>query len=303
MDVKDWLPIRKTLHTLAELSNEEKNTATMIVHLLKEKCNPDVLHTDIGGYGIVAEYRFDDEGPTTLFRADFDALPIPETIDIPHCSKTDGVSHKCGHDGHSTTMLAFAEFLSKNRHLFKGRILALFQPAEEIAQGAQKMLNDPKFAALGHVDFAFGQHNLPGFPAKSIVIRSGVFAAASRGIIAKFFGTTSHAAHPESGKSPAMAVASLIQMWTALPQLHVPFSHMGKVSIVRAKYGGDFDTFGTCPATGLVSATLRAAEDADMTTLCTVRSFIHSFIRCSSFFCYNYNRTIVTHSESRKDRA
>ncbi len=109
--------------------------------------------------GLVAEYSFPGEGPTLLFRADIDAVAIAEKSPLPYCSENPGVAHKCGHDGHTTMLLMLAGLLHEHP-LERGRILLLFQPAEENGQGAQLVLQDPWFRQQ-KIDRAFALHNLP----------------------------------------------------------------------------------------------------------------------------------------------
>lgn len=143
-----------------------------------------------------------------MLRADIDALPINEINSFKHRSKYNGISHKCGHDGHTTIMLGVAVMLSK--HALKGgKIILLFQPSEEDGKGAQMVLKDPFFKDL-KIDFAFALHNLPGFEKHQIVIKKNNFTSNVKSVAIKLRGKTAHAAEPEKGYNPANAIAHIL---------------------------------------------------------------------------------------------
>jgi amidohydrolase len=134
----------------------------------------------------------------------------------------------------------------------------LFQPAEETGKGAREVLDDQKFEQI-NPDYVFALHNVPGFEKHNIVIKLGPFAAASVGFITRFNGQTAHAAHPEEGTSPALAVAQFIQSVSALPQFYAPMDKAAKATIIQSHIGEQ--AFGTSPANGEVMATLRTYSD------------------------------------------
>lgn len=251
--------LRRKLHTLAELSGREGRTAQFLRDEL-ERCRPTELIIGLGGHGLAAVFSGHDSGPTVLLRCDIDALPLPDRTDLPYASSDDGVSHKCGHDGHMTMMLGLAHRLGTTRPS-AGRAVLLFQPAEETGAGARKVLDDPAFAPLDP-DVVLGVHNLPGYPLGAVVLRDGPFAAASRGMTIELTGASSHAAEPEQGRSPALAAAALVQSLSALPQTTAALGEGAKATVVGIEVGGP--AFGTSPGTGRIMATLRAYEDPVM---------------------------------------
>ena len=256
MSVDDLVELRHHLHSIAEVSGKENNTAAFIEKTLRQY-NPDKLITDVGGNGIIARFGEPDNGPAVLIRCELDALPIPEENDLEYLSENENVGHKCGHDGHMAILCGVAQNLA-DREFKNGCVYLLFQPAEETGKGARAVLDDAKFKEI-NPDFVFALHNVPGFEKGGIIIRSGPFAAASVGFVARFEGESSHAAHPEQGKSPAMAVSHLIQSLSAMPQFHAPIEKAAKATIVQAHIGEQ--AFGTSPANGEVMATLRTYED------------------------------------------
>lgn len=248
--------LRHQLHATAEVSGEEQQTAEIITDFLSAT-HPDKLQTNVGGQGIMATYDSKESGPHLLIRCELDGLPISDNIEADYRSKTEGAGHKCGHDGHMAIVAGVAKLLGKQRPR-AGKVTLLFQPAEETGEGAQRVINDSKFAGLDP-DYFFALHNLPGFPKHQIVVKNDTFAAASVGLIIRFNGATAHAAHPEEGNSPALAVAQTIQSFSAAPQFRVPLEKSAKVTVIHAALGER--AFGTSPGQGTVMATLRTFDD------------------------------------------
>lgn len=260
IDIDKVKGIRQKLHSIAELSGEEEQTARYVEKLLKET-GADNIQSGIGGNGIIATYLgTDEEGEEIMFRAELDALPIPETINPDYASVKKGTSHKCGHDGHMAILLGLAELLKQQRPK-KGKVHLLFQPSEETGQGAQWMIEDPEFQAY-QPDFIFALHNLPGYKQNTILLRDEIFASASTGFIARLEGKTSHAGHPEDGNSPAPAISSLIDAFNSLPSRCTSLHRAALVTVIHARLGEV--AFGTTPGYGEVMATMRSYYDEDL---------------------------------------
>ena len=172
----DPILLRRTLHEYAEPSGEEHRTAEIVRDYL-QTFEPDDLLSQLGGHGLAAVYRSGKPGPLVLFRCELDALPIPETLTCDHASRTEGISHKCGHDGHMAIVSGLAPLLKKKRPQSGGAAL-LYQPSEEAGEGAARLLQDPSFRAI-QPDYVFALHNLPGFPLGEVIWRDGVFSASS----------------------------------------------------------------------------------------------------------------------------
>ncbi len=207
IDINKIIALRKELHTHPEVSGKEFETAQRIKAFI-EACNPDVILEGLGGTGIVASWSGKEPGPEILFRAELDALPIHEINEFAHKSKNRGVSHKCGHDGHSAILCGLAQLLS-SRGVPKGKVHLLFQPSEEDGTGAEAMLADKRFDIKP--DFVFALHNIPSYPTNTIIVKEGSFSAAVKSIIIHLKGKTSHAAEPENGINPAKAMAEILQ--------------------------------------------------------------------------------------------
>ncbi len=260
--IMNLIAIRKKLHSIAETAHKERQTAAFIKKSLLDAGIEDI-RDGIGGYGLIATIDSGNPGPVLLFRAELDALPIDETITLAHASQNPGIAHKCGHDGHMAILVGLAQSLQKKPPK-RGKIHLLFQPAEETGEGAERMLADRKMSDI-RPDFAFALHNLPGYPKHSVLLREGVFAAGSAGLILRLTGNTSHAAHPEQGKSPAAAVASLIRQLPGLPQKILPAGRHGLITIIHVRIGNP--AFGTTPGQAVLMATLRAWEPQDLDRL------------------------------------
>lgn len=259
------LNIRHHLHKFPELSGNEVKTTAFITELLK-KCTPDVVQTGKGGKGVWAIFDSRKPGPVVMFRAELDALPLDEQMPLKHGSVNRGVAHKCGHDGHSALLAGLAALVSENRP-HRGKLVLLFQPSEETGTGAKSILADPAFKKI-RPDFSFAMHNLPEYPSGNIVIRQGTFAAASRGMIIRLKGVTSHASEPEKGQSPASVMS---QLMSGLPHLannslSGKFSDFVLLTLIHANMG--MPSFGITPADAVLMATLRAYLDEDMELLC-----------------------------------
>jgi amidohydrolase len=262
-DLKRLNELRKWLHQNPELSGQEINTSRKIEEFV-QTTQPARIITGIGGYGIAAVFHFNDHGPTVLARADMDALPIDEINTFSHKSAIEGISHKCGHDGHSA-ILAGLGIALHNKPFSSGRVILLFQPEEETGMGAAKVIADDTFKMF-IPDYVIALHNLPGYPLNSLVIKEGPFAAASTGMIIKIKGKSSHAAYPEQGNSPAEMMARAILQLKEIPDVKSEkFRDFALITIIHAKLGNV--AFGTNPGNAIVMATLRTFYNDDMKIL------------------------------------
>jgi len=226
------IAFRKYLHKYPELSKKEHETAKKIKEFLSTTLPDEIIH-GVGGTGLAAIYNGKNPGKTIMIRGDIDALPIAEINNFEYASVNKNVSHKCGHDGH-TTILAGLSIILNDKPIESGRVVLLFQPAEETGEGAAQVLSDSKFTEL-KPDYVFALHNLPGFDLNKVVIKEKHFAAASKGMIVKLFGKTSHAANPEHGISPALAVAEIIQQFNSLWQSKEKFKDFKLITLIHTR--------------------------------------------------------------------
>lgn len=250
--------LRRELHREPELSGSEARTARRIREFF-EPLGPDATIEGLGGHGLAFVFESSEAGPTVMLRCELDALPIAEANAVDHRSVREGVSHKCGHDGHMAILAAVGTGLAERRPR-RGRVVLLYQPAEETGAGAAAVLADPAFERI-RPDIAFALHNLPAFPSGKVLVREGAFSAASRGMVVRLSGSTAHAAHPETGRSPARAMCRIVEELTSLGA----DGETGFATVVGARLGER--AFGTAPGTAEVFATIRSATDETMAAL------------------------------------
>ncbi len=250
---------RKELHQNPEVSGEEKHTAKRVVEFLKNYA-PDEIITNVGGHGVVAIYKGKKSGKTTLFRCELDALPIQEINDFDYKSTVDGVSHKCGHDGHMAILCGLAAILSADRPK-KGTVVLLFQPAEEDGSGANKVYNDAKFKEL-EPDYVFALHNLPGFPEQQIIVKNGTFSCAVKSLIIKLSGVTSHAGEPENGVNPALAISEIIKTFNSMIQPDLKRSDYFLLTPIHIRMGEE--AYGVSAGDAEVHYTIRTNSNYQM---------------------------------------
>ena len=259
MSIENLIAFRKELHAHPELSGQEKATAQRIIKELK-KCHPSQIIENLGGHGVAAIYDTGKPGKTILFRADTDALPIQETNIFDHKSIYEGVSHKCGHDGHTAILVGLAQKLHI-QPFDKGKIILLFQPAEEIGIGARAVLEDPKFKAL-QPDYVFALHNVPGYPKGQIVCRKGTFNPAAISLVIKFQGKKAHAAQQENGINPDQAIAAIITKVHELQNYDLASENFLKFTTIYTRIGTQ--DYGISPGDGELHYTFRSWTKAKL---------------------------------------
>ncbi len=254
--------LRRNLHRHAELSGREVDTQALIRDFILRHAPAAETVTDLGGTGLAFCYPGRFEGPTVMFRAELDALPIPEAPPMQHCSLKPGVSHKCGHDGHMAILAGLGMLLHRQPPR-RGRAVLLFQPAEETGEGASRIIHDPKFEGLSP-DLVFALHNIPGHRAGKILVKSGAFTCASVGMRVRLSGRSAHASHPEQGLSPAAAMCDIMRRLPTLPAA-TETEGFSLVTLVHACLGEE--AFGTAPGNARILATLRAETNEDLERL------------------------------------
>jgi len=207
--------VYRRLHAHPELSHQEGRTAAEIVdHLAHTGCE---VHEGVGGTGVVAVLR-NGEGPGVLLRADMDALPVREATGLPYASSqsaiaADGdevpVMHACGHDVHVTCLLGAVDLLDGAPDSWAGTLVAVFQPAEEVADGARGMVESGLAELAGPVDVALCQHVLP-FPAGRVATRPGPTLAAADSMRITVHGRGAHGSMPQASIDPVVLAAMIV---------------------------------------------------------------------------------------------
>ena len=248
--------LRHELHAHPEVSNQESWTKAHLMEFLRAHTHLEVVDRGAWFYAV---YRGTASGRKIAFRADFDALPIDETISLPYGSQVPGVSHKCGHDGHSATLAVFA--MEVEQAGTENTIYFVFQHAEETGDGAKECA---VLITEEGIDEVYGYHNEPGSPLGTVIVKNGNFQCASEGMSLFFTGVPSPASDPGIGRNPAQAIARII---SALPGLYRAEDYEGLVlcTVVHVEIGKI--AFGTSASEGVLRVTLRGQHEQEMARL------------------------------------
>lgn len=204
-DLSRFAAIRHDIHAHPELGLEEHRTAALVVEKLQQWGIE--VHKGVGKTGVVGVLRRGNSDRSIGLRADMDALPVLEASGAAWSSQTPGLMHACGHDGHTTMLLAAAHYLSETRN-FSGTVNFIFQPGEEGCGGAEAMLNDGLFDRFP-CDSIYGLHNQPGLPIGHYQMTSGTAMAGGTFFDITLTGVGAHAARPEASVDPVIAVCHL----------------------------------------------------------------------------------------------
>ncbi len=217
--LKDLLPdleeLYKDIHAHPELSMQETRTAALAASRLRAAGYQ--VTTGVGKTGVVGLLHNGD-GPTVMLRADMDALPVKELTGLPYASqltatdregKTVPVMHACGHDMHVTWLAGASAFLAQARDTWRGTLMPVFQPGEEIAEGSQALIDDGLFRRFPKPDVVLGQHVM-SLSAGALGGRPGVITSAADSLQIRFFGRGAHGSMPEASVDPVVMAASTV---------------------------------------------------------------------------------------------
>lgn len=204
--IDESIALRHDLHRHPELAWNEHRTGGRVAELLTEWGYH--VTTGVGETGLVATLRRGDGAKTLGIRADMDALPIQEASGLDFASETPGRMHACGHDGHTTILLTAARYLAQSGD-FSGTLNLIFQPAEEVGQGARKMIADGLFERFP-CDAVYGLHNWPGLPAGKLGFVDGPAMASVDWIGIRVVGKGGHGAAPHETLDPIVVAAHLV---------------------------------------------------------------------------------------------
>ncbi len=247
--IADFVALRHELHADPELAFQEHRTAARIAALLADWGYQVERLTETG---VIATLTT-GPGPVLGIRADIDALPIHETSGLPYASRTPGQMHACGHDGHSTILLAAARHLARSRS-FRGTLRLIFQPAEEIGAGARALIDAGLFEHHP-VDAIFGLHNWPGLAAGQFGFVEGAAMAAVDKISARILGKGGHGAEPHLTIDPVVAAAHVVTALQTVVSRNVDPRQMAVVT-VGSIHGGE--AANVIPASVDLGLTLRS---------------------------------------------
>ncbi|WP_199117847.1 M20 family metallopeptidase [Pedobacter sp. ASV28] len=223
--------IYKDIHRNPELSMQEFHTAKIAAdYLTKYKYE---VSTGIGVTGVVGLMK-NGEGPTVMLRADMDALPVTEATGLPYASTTIardeegievGVSHVCGHDLHVTWLMGASRLFSEHKDQWKGTLMVVFQPGEEVGRGAQSMIDDGLMDRFPKPDIILGQHVMVG-ESGTVGYRGGAILSAGNSIKVKIFGRGAHGSQPQTSIDPViMAAATTMRLQTIISREVAPIEN------------------------------------------------------------------------------
>lgn len=261
----DWVDFRRDIHAHPELRFEEFRTSRLVAERLTALGLS--VHAGIGGTGVVGVLDGTAKGTDGLrrsigLRADMDALPIQERNTFGHASTFPGRMHACGHDGHVAMLLGAAEVLAAQRDRLNGRVVFIFQPAEEGGAGARRMMEDGLFTRFP-VDAVFAMHNWPGLAEGSFAVRPGPMMGSSNEFELTIRGKGAHAAMPDLGIDPVVLACQVVMAWqTLISRVRAPLDP-AVISVTQIRAG---EAINVIPETAVLGGTVRTfrLETLDM---------------------------------------
>ena len=256
-DIQAW---RRDIHEHPELLYEVHRTAALVADRLRE-FGCDGVISGIGRTGVVGIIKGSKRaGPGGVkvigLRADMDALPIEEATNLPYASKTKGLMHACGHDGHTAMLLGAARYLAETRN-FAGEAVVIFQPAEEGGAGAVAMIKDGLMDRFG-IEQVYGMHNGPGIPVGSFAIRPGPIMAGGDAVFINIEGKGGHAARPHKCIDSVLVGAQLISALQSIVSRSVDPLESAVISICEFHAGNARNVI---PQTAVLTGTVRTLDD------------------------------------------
>jgi hippurate hydrolase len=246
-EMREW---RHRLHAHPETAFEETATSAFVADKLRS-FGLDV-HTGLAGTGVVGVLRNGRASSAVGLRADLDALHIHEASGVPHASQVPGKMHACGHDGHTTMLLAAARALAQRKR-FDGTAYFIFQPAEENEGGGRVMVEQGLFDRFP-MQAVYGMHNWPGMPAGTFGVRAGPLMGAFDIFEIVATGQGAHAAMAYQGKDPMLFAAHAINALQTIVSRNLHPLDAGVVSVTQVHAG---DTWNVIPDDIVLRGTVR----------------------------------------------
>jgi hippurate hydrolase len=248
---------RRDFHEHPELLYDTRRTAAIVAAKLRE-FGCDEVAEGIGRTGVVGVIRgrSDTSGRVVGIRADMDALPITEATGLPYASKTPGLMHACGHDGHTAMLLGAAKYLAETRN-FDGAAAVIFQPAEEGGAGGKAMVEDGLIDRY-RIREIYGMHNSPSLPLGSFAIRPGPFYAATDKFTITVVGRGGHAARPHATVDPTLIASHLVLALQSIVSRNTDPIHSLVVSVTSFRTATD--AYNVIPETVELRGTVRTFD-------------------------------------------
>jgi amidohydrolase len=251
------------IHSHPELSMQEVRTSGIAAEKLRAAGYE--VTTGVGKTGVVG-VLCNGEGPTVMLRADMDGLPVKEETGLPYASKitaTDGdgktvpVMHACGHDMHVTWLVGASTLFAQSRDAWKGTLMPVFQPAEEIAAGAQAMIDDGLFKRFPKPDVILGQHVMVGLSG-SVGVRSGVMTSAADSLQIRLFGRGAHGSMPQASIDPVVMAAATVMRLQSIVSREIAPSEAAVVTIGSMQAGTKENVI---PGEAVIKLNVRTFDD------------------------------------------
>lgn len=260
--VKRW---RRDLHQIPELGLAEYETCRYLKKELKTMGVPDTAIHQPLETALVVVLEGATAGKCVAFRTDIDALPVMEATGVDFASRYPGRMHACGHDGHGATMLGFTQYLLAHKQALVGRVVLIFQPAEEGPGGAQLLLDTGILQELG-VEQIVGLHVFPEFPEGVIAARSGGMMARNGEVTITVTGRSAHGAQPQQGQDAILAMSAVIQALHSIISRNL--SPLDSAVLTFGKISGG-EAMNIIPGKVTLEGTMRAFDDEVYETMVT----------------------------------
>lgn len=288
-DNEKFVKIFKDIHQNPELGFMETRTAGIVAKELKSYGYE--VKTGIAKTGVVGILK-NGNGPVVMYRADMDANAVKEETNLPYKStqkvkKADGtitdVMHACGHDAHTTWLMSAAKFMAENKNLWKGTLVMVAQPAEELIEGAEAMVKDGMYTKHGvpEPDYLFGMHTAP-FSVGMVAAATGVRMAGTDQIDVTFYGIGGHGSTPHFTKDPVVMAASAVVGYQSIVSRGIDPKHSAVITVGSIQAGEDNNVI---PSTALLKINLRWFSEDDR------KKMIEGIKRINEGIAHSYNLT------------
>lgn len=256
--------VYRDIHEHPELGKAERRTHDMLKRELTSLGITEFVDSKLAPTAVIAVLETGRPGPVIALRAEMDARPTQEPAGHDPRSTVDGVMHNCGHDAHAAMLLGTAALLRHNMEWISGRVVFVFQPAEETRGGADEIVAEGILERLG-VSAIFAQHAVSGMPVGTVNVAAGPTMAGSAYFTLRITGDGSHAAQPSAGDDVLLAAAAIVGELAALPARRIDIlSRPAVISPTSFVAGSDAAT-NVLPGEAVVKGTIRAFEPAEPT--------------------------------------
>lgn len=300
----------RQIHEHPELGKHETATHDLLLAAMKQIGYTMFVQSTRVPTAVIAVLDTKRPGPTIALRAEMDARPDSEPAQHSPRSLVAGIMHSCGHDAHAAMLLGAADVLWHNQSVLSGKIVIIFQPAEEVAGGADDIVNEGILTTLG-VQGVFAQHSVPRSPVGTVSISPGPSLAGSNSFTLTVHGKESHAAQPSDGSDVPGALATLVRGLIDLPARRLDISNHPAIISVTYMHVGDTTALTTLQPVGIARGTIRAFENVDPTPAndTSIKAIINEYLqgsapglRVTTDFALRRGSPITTNDQKLFDR-